>query len=88
MMNDPGMMDCMMGAECGAMMWVMWLFWMLLIVLVVWGLYRLFTSRRTALLRNEASGQSETPMEMLQRRYAAGELSAEEYEERKRKLSE
>lgn len=64
------------------MMILMWLFWILLIALVVWGLYRLFTTR-------DASAPSRgTPMETLRRRYAEGALSTEEYEERRRTLSE
>lgn len=81
------MFDCMMEPGCMmGMHWAMWLFWILLIALVIWGLYRLFTSRRTGPPRDAALG--ERPMEVLQRRYAAGEITAEEYEERKRKLSE
>ncbi len=75
MMNGD-MMDCM------GMMGVMWLFWILLIVLVGWGLYRLFTTRSTS------KSNRETPLETLQRSYAEGKVSTEEYEERKRKLRE
>lgn len=64
------------------MMLFMWLFWILLIGLVVWGLVRLFTTR------GASTPSRETPLEMLQRRYAEGAVSAEEYEERKRTLSE
>lgn len=66
----------------GVMGWAVWLFGILLIGLVVWGLYRLFTTRDTS------TPSRETPLEALQRRYAEGELSTEEYEERKRTLSE
>lgn len=79
MMNGQEMTDCM--GMMGAMGWAMWLFWILLIALVAWGLYRLFTTRRS-----EAPIR-ETPLEALQRRYAEGELSTEEYEERRRTLS-
>jgi putative membrane protein len=33
-----------------------------------------------------SSGARETPLEVLKRRYAEGEISAEEYEERKARL--
>ncbi len=75
MMNDGGMMDCMMG-----MGWIMGLFWILLIALVAWGLYRLFTTR------GSSTSARETPLEALQRRYAEGGLSTDEYEERRRTL--
>ena len=79
MMDGQNMMDCM--GAMGAMGWAMWLLWILLLALIAWGLYRLFaTSGSSAPAR-------ETPLEALQRRYAEGEMSTEEYEERKRTLS-
>lgn len=55
-----------------------WLFWIILIVLVLW--------LSGPLGRNRARAPRETPLEILQRRYAAGEISTEEYEERKSRL--
>ncbi|MCS3659976.1 SHOCT domain-containing protein [Salinibacter ruber] len=57
-----------------------WIIWILVIVGVVWAISRAQqggTSSRP---------QRETPMEALKRRYAEGELSTEEYEERKERL--
>lgn len=51
-----------------------WLFW-----IVVVGAAAVF------LFRSFAAGR-ETPLEVLRRRYAAGEISKEDYEERKRIL--
>ena len=68
------------------MHWAMWLFWILLIVLVVWGLYRLFTGQRPT--SGDATTVQETPLETLQHRYAAGEITTEEYEAHKRTLTE
>ncbi len=58
---------------------VMWIFWILLIVLVVW------------LLKNVISGQANMPrshsaLEILEQRYAKGEIDKEEFEEKKRDL--
>lgn len=50
-----------------------WLFWILLII----GLVSLFTP----VPKREAK-QRATPLNLLQRRYAAGEISTEEYEQR------
>jgi uncharacterized membrane protein len=36
--------------------------------------------------RSAARARRETPLELLQRRYAGGEISTEEYEERKLRL--
>lgn len=48
-----------------------WLFWIAVMVV-------LFTS-----LSPTSRRQSERPLEILQRRYAAGEITTQEYEERK-----
>ena len=53
-----------------------WLFWIVLIVL--------FFGLATPVPRSRAK---QTPLEILQRRYAAGEISTSEYEERKEKLT-
>lgn len=52
-----------------------WLFWILLILA--------FFLLLTPVPRHKAR---ETPLQILQRRYAAGELSTQEYEERKARL--
>jgi putative membrane protein len=52
-----------------------WIFWLMLLV-VVFGVL-------TPVPRGRAR---ETPLQILQRRYAQGELSSQEYEERKAKL--
>lgn len=66
-------------------MLIMWLFWILLIALLVWGLYRLVASRRSG-SPPEGAAPHETPLEVLERRYAEGEITTEEYEGRRRKL--
>lgn len=63
----------------GALGWSMWLFWILLFGLLIWGVYRLTT-------RAPSRSTRDTPLDVLQRRYAKGDLSTEEYEERKRVL--
>ena len=52
-----------------------WLFWIVLIVV-------LFTLAKPG----KGSRRQLSPVELLQRRYAAGEISDKEYEERKAKL--
>ncbi len=54
-----------------------WLFWIVLIVVAVVA----FTSEPERRARRR-----ETPLDLLQRRYAAGEITQNEYEERKRTL--
>ena len=52
-----------------------WLFWIAVIVLLFSPIAPISPGRRR-----------QTPLEILQRRYAAGEVSTKEYEERKVKL--
>lgn len=52
-----------------------WLFWVVLIVL--------FFGTLTPVPRHKLR---ETPLQILQRRYAAGEISTEEYEDRKTRI--
>jgi putative membrane protein len=55
-----------------------WVFWIVVLVLIF--------SLLTPVWRNEPRRRRETPLELLQRRYAAGEISTQEYEERKATL--
>jgi putative membrane protein len=58
------------------MHWFWWLFWIVLIVAAWWAF-----SRRPAASSEPAP--QEAPLARLQRRYADGEITTEEYEERK-----
>jgi putative membrane protein len=59
--------------------WGMHVFWWLFWIAVIVVMFAPFTPVSRYRRR-------ETPLELLQRRYAAGEISTEEYEERKAKL--
>jgi putative membrane protein len=52
---------------------LMVLFWVGVIALAVWAVRTLFPARRQS--------ESDTALEVLRRRYAAGEISAAEYEQ-------
>ena len=57
-----------------------WIFWILIVVV----LGAMLVRRRPG----QSSGQAQsTPLEILKRRYAAGEISTEEFEERKARLT-
>lgn len=62
------------------MHWLWWIIWILLIGGLAWVLVR--SQRKDS----GAPPSRESPLEVLQRRYAEGELSTDEYEERKERL--
>lgn len=63
----------------GGWFWGMHLFWWLFWFLIIATFFSLLTPVPRRKLR-------ETPLQVLQRRYATGEISTEEYEERKQRL--
>jgi putative membrane protein len=63
----------------GGWFWGMHLFWWLFWFIII----AIFFSLLTPVPRHKAR---ETPLQILQRRYAAGEISSDEYEERKARL--
>jgi len=59
----------------------MMIFWIILIVAVIYWLIR--AANRNA---NQSPSQPESAMDILKKRYARGEISKEEFEERKKDL--
>lgn len=59
--------------------WMMFFWWFLIIVLVV-------VVVRALLNTNQKKSGNETPLEILKRRYANGEIDKEEFEKRKEDL--
>jgi putative membrane protein len=58
----------------------MWIFWILLIAVVVWLI--------VAFTRDTGRGsRGKTPLEILEERYARGEIDEEEFEEKRRRLT-
>lgn len=62
---------------------VMMIFWVLVLVGVVWGVVYL---ARNAGRSSQAAPRSESPFDVLKRRYAAGEINKEQFEEMQRTL--
>jgi len=58
------------------------LFWGALIFLVVWGITRFATGHATS-----PSETSYTPLEILKKRFASGEITEAEYEKMSKKIS-
>lgn len=78
------MWDWMHGYGWGGGMLLMALFWIILVVAFV-VLARGLWGRPPA--REGPGGHLESPLEILQRRYARGEIDRAEYEEKRRDLS-
>jgi putative membrane protein len=68
------------------MHWIAWIFWILLLALLVILIVRLAPVSGRNVPPPGPSGP--TPREILDRRYASGEITTQEYEERKAKLAE
>ena len=58
----------------------MWIFWILIIV----GIFFLFQNMAKG--NSGGSEDKETPMEILKKRYARGEIEEDEYERRRKEL--
>ena len=59
---------------------MMWFIWIPLIILAVWLIFRLAKTEHSSVQKKES------PLEILKRRYASGEITSEEYEQRKKVL--
>lgn len=76
-------MNMMMGSGGVLMMLVMILFWVGVVALVVLGIRWLWRQEAGSHTRS-----ADEPLTILQRRYAAGEIDHDEFESRRRSLSE
>lgn len=61
-------------------MWFGWILWIALFALVVWIVLK------APARRNGTSSMYESPIEILKRRYAAGEITKEEFERMKKEI--
>lgn len=83
-----GTSDHMSGGDWWVMAFMM-LFWVAVLVLLVWAVIRLsraIESHHGSAGGVQASGQRETPRELLDRRYAAGEIDSATYSEMRARL--
>jgi putative membrane protein len=58
-----------------------WIFWIVVVILGVW-----FVTRARMPGPTSPPESAESPLDILRRRYANGEISTDEYEERKSRL--
>ena len=59
----------------------MWVFWLLIIIAIIFTLYNL-SSRND----NSSKENKESPLEILAKRYARGEIDEDEYKQRRSEL--
>ncbi|MBD3378804.1 SHOCT domain-containing protein [candidate division KSB1 bacterium] len=62
-------------------MWFGWVFWIIVIGLVVYAIVRATTGRQQT-----SQSSNETPLDILKKRYAKGEINKEQFEEMKKNL--
>lgn len=60
--------------------WIWWVFWIALSVAAIYAIVRFIGDR------DRSPEEHETALDVLEKRYARGEISTEEYEERKQHL--
>ena len=75
----------MMGDFGFGHMWFGWIFWLVLIALAV-VLFRRFVPGAGTGNAGYNRGSDETPLEILKKRYARGEISKEEFERMKKDI--
>ena len=70
----------------GGLWWIMPLFMIVFWGLIIWGIVHFARRAWTRGCKNDSSTAKETALEILKRRFASGEISKEEFEEKKRYL--
>jgi len=79
-----GMMRPWMMAGYG-WMWLIPVFWIVLVGLIIWAIVASVRSSHES--KGSDSSKTDSALEMLKKRYARGEISKEEYEEKKKDLA-
>ena len=77
----------MMGYSHGAMMLFGGIFWLTFVALAVWGITRLAPSHRQGGLHATGNGKRSPGLDILEERYAKGEIERDEYLQKKRDMT-
>ena len=62
-------------------MWFGWIFWIVIIIAIIWVVTQITSKNQQA-----NSNIKESPLDILKKRYAKGEITKEQYEEMKKDL--
>lgn len=65
-------------------MWMGWIFWIVILGLIIWGVVTVIKNASRS--GGGGSGADESPLDILKKRYARGEISREEFERMKKDL--
>jgi putative membrane protein len=82
--GDWGMMGPGMMGGFG-FMWLMPIFWIVILGLIIWAIVAVVG--RSAESGGQGSPKSDSALEILKQRYARGEISKEEYEQKKKDIT-
>lgn len=66
-------------------MWLMPIFWIAILGLIIWAIVAVVG--RSGESRGQGSPKTDSPLEILKQRYARGEISKEEYEQKKKDIT-
>jgi putative membrane protein len=80
-MMGPGMMGGF------GWMWLMPFFWLIVPVLIIWAIVALVRGTSRSGSPDSGSSHVESALEVLNKRYARGEINKEEYDEKKKDLT-
>jgi putative membrane protein len=67
----------------GGGMWFGWIFWLVIIGAVIW---LIISQSGKSRYQNQVNPHLESPLDILKKRYAKGEISKEQFEEMKKDL--
>lgn len=65
-------------------MWMNWIFWLVIIGLIIW---LILTSGKRNYPEKNIPFDNETPLDILKKRYAKGEINKEQFEQMRKDLS-
>lgn len=69
----------------GGGMWFGWFFWIIIVALIVWFIMSMVNHSQK---KSGSDSAKQSPLDILKNRYAKGEINKEEFQEKKKDLSE
>lgn len=66
-------------------MWIGWIFWLIIIAVIVWAIITITRNRQKS-GQPQGPSQTESPLDILKKRYARGEINKEEFEQMKKDI--